>query len=383
MPIPVTAATGGWQSTITGPADGDTIDAASVHGPLGELLANQNVRSLLNLGQWTMIPYPGNGGAVDTLKRRVVFGGRAPMTTASYEQFAHSSWAVIAPVYLSTTQYSYTLSGLPNASGTLTTWSPYAGSTDLGYWSTHTGQFAANAGLFCFDDAAGKSVSTYVPGGFAYRSYGASLSGVVAAGAFEGESGPELIAIKADGTIVESSSTCTVWTETPGTAALTWLGIARSPSHAATAAGTTVYWDTTAPLLAALSNTIVPTAHSVTLRGILYDRHYEKWIVWSADGTYGGLFTAETPGGTWANPHINPVVQFGTDHRGTWVAVVMSFGLTFARVMASADGGVTWRLIGVLQDEFGGSAACNEIAHGDGRFAIIGKTNVYFSGRCS
>lgn len=379
MPIPVNPAAGGFQPVIHGPADGDDIDAASVNVPLGELLANQVSRSLLNLGDWTQIPYTNNGGAADALARRVVFGGRSPVESSP--QFSHVSWTVIAPDNLFQVYYSYTLSGLPNASGTLTTWTGYTGSTERGYLSTHTGQFSQNVGLFCMDDAAGKSLSTYIPG-TPSRSWGAAIAGVYVSSVFRGANGPEVIAIKQDGTVIESADDMTSWNTTAGTSTKNYVGIGRSPTHAATAAGTTVYWATGASALAALPNSIVPTPNSVALRGLVYDRHYQKWIVWSADVTYGGVYTASLPGGTWSQAFGPSVAMFGTDHLGTWIAVSYSTGAAFGRVFASADGGTTWRLIGAFVDEFGGAPGCNEIAHGDGRFAIIGKTNVYFSGRC-
>ena len=75
MSQPITAADGGWQGSLTGPADGDRITAGSVTTPLGQLLANQNALRVAAVSTWMGLQYAHNGQAT-TVPQRLVYAGR-------------------------------------------------------------------------------------------------------------------------------------------------------------------------------------------------------------------------------------------------------------------------------------------------------------------
>jgi hypothetical protein len=387
MPQQITPAAGGWQATVLGPADGDTIDAASVNDPMGQIVANQAALRASALGNWVSLAFAAsNGGA--SVQKRAVYGG------SDFKQALTSSapmWAILQSVYSSSTVSAYYChSGTEPAGGTLLTWTSPAGATPLGYISLN--RSGGNVGLMSLDMTAGKGVTTIEPGYSWYAgSFGAALSGVVATYVFPGDSDvPEALVACANGSIIESSAGMTTWTSQAGAGAWSGIGCGKGGGYYAVTTASTVYYGTTLSDLAGQTHTSTPLGTG-SIRGMTYDRHWAKWVAWNdAGGTTQGLCVADTPAGPWTavgaygtELYGVKVRHFGTDQAGTWIIVTHQtlHNTTLGVVFISCDGGQNWLKAGALEDDFNAPAGSTEIGYGDRRFCVVGNNRVWFSGR--
>jgi hypothetical protein len=370
MPQTIVAADGGWNGTITGPSDGDRALVASVNTPLGQLLANQDMLRVAGVSTWTGLQYQQNGQAT-TVPQRLVYCGR------DYSQYAKlPGWALLALVG-GTLYGSFATSGSYQAAANLATFTPMAGATVRGHC-------ASGAGLLTLDATGGARVGQYHPLTGTYN-FAAALANVAATYSFPEGLGETVVMLDTSGGTWEASDVywgnSVSWTHTTGTPGPTYVGVAKGAGIYAIATTTSVEWGNAAPGNANVGLT------KAGVRGLTYDTHYDRFIVWSDDASAGGIF-ASTNAATWvaAGPAgLTKIVKFGTDNAGTWIAVAMTTvgteGVTYGRVLVSFDGGTTWSQSATLEDEFLSADGCNQIGFGDRRFAILGANRAWFSGR--
>jgi hypothetical protein len=362
-----------WPVPAVGIADGEPLDSTHVNQGARSALSAASALRLAMLGDWQSHGYT-NSGQADGTYRKVVYGGwddsSRPLTSR------RATW--VAMQYRGTTlEGAYSYSGTYEASGVLPAFTPPT-STILGYAHSDGGivvlDYPTNIGIFVRPSSLSYAIDA-----------GASIANPIASYFTPGTGRGELLVVDSTAGLHESASNLSTWTRTtPGGGGMQPVGVAKGLGVYASASALNryVYHGTTISEAANLG-TYHAADSGLASRGLTFDRYWSRFVLW-------GHHDSDTQGLYWSSDCVTwtpaglaglKVTQFGTNQGGVWLAICETGYSGISRVVASVDAGATWTFVAELEDTFLNGNACNEIAWGDRRFAVMGKNRVWFSGR--